>query len=233
MMVSNNPFRQEYESVTLDLWIRMHPSEEEIREVFLNMDIALKYIHDHGYCIYVFHPSEIEVLENSVDHINFRKLMELPKDAIKAKAIKKDDIFNSSLIQLSFYCGVNSEKMIYFTPEFVREHFEELIQFLPNGDVPYYRGVVQRGASVYFCEYALEKRNRDLIELEKQFGDDESIVKPINNISDSNNNKINDTIYRRINGLRDSAFVNVLIVPTIALTIMLLFAVVAWIISSL
>ena len=229
--------KQDYEVATLDQWIRTHSTEEEMREVFLNMDRALKYIHDHDYCIYVFHPSEIEVLENSPDHINFRKLMELPSDINKRKTMIKEDIFNSTLIQISFYGAINSEKIIYFQPEFLREHFEDLIQFLPNGDVPYYRGVVQRGASVYFCEYALEKRNRDLADLEKQLGEEtgDKQLTPAPQLSEGAiiNEKINDNIYRRINGLKDKAFVNMLIIPTIALTIILVFAIIGWVISMI
>ena len=61
--------------------------------------------------------------------------------------------------------------MKYLNPDFVKENFDEFAQFIPSGDVPYYRGVIQRGASVYFCEFALEKRNRDLADLEKQLGE--------------------------------------------------------------
>ena len=45
-MASNN---REIDKVNLLEWVKFHYSEESMREVFLNMDIALKYIHDHGY----------------------------------------------------------------------------------------------------------------------------------------------------------------------------------------
>ena len=74
-----------YESIPLDLWILGSPSEEEIRTVFLNMDKALKYIHEHGYCVDVFYPSEIEILNNELDHIQFKKLVELSKNSVIRK----------------------------------------------------------------------------------------------------------------------------------------------------
>ena len=234
-MSNINPFQKEYESASLDQWIRTHSTEEEMRELFLNMDRALKYIHDHDYCIQIFHPSEIEVLENSPDYINFKKLMELPNDVAKRKEMIKEDIFNSTLIQLSFYGAINSEKIIYFEPAFVKEHFDDLTQFLPSGDVPYYRGVIQRGASVYFCEFALERRKRELIDLEKQLGEENNdSVSEIPEVDDSviTNDRVNDYIYRRINGLKDSAFVNILVVPTIALVIIFIYSVIAWVIST-
>ena len=60
----NSKNNNSVESVTLLEWVNSHRSEEEMRSIFLNMDRALKYIHDHGYCIDVFYPTEINVLTN-------------------------------------------------------------------------------------------------------------------------------------------------------------------------
>jgi hypothetical protein len=226
------------ESVTLNEWMLYHHNEEEIRSVFLNMDRALKYIHEHGYCIEVFYPTEIEILNNEIDHIQFRKLVQLSSNISNKKEMIKEDVFNSTLIQIGLY----SNSLKYLTPEFLRENFDSFIQFIPQGDVPYYRGVVQRGASVYFCEYALEKRNRDLAELEKQLEGDngnssgKQLYKSSNQnigVSSITNDKINDSIYRQINGLRDSAFINILILPTISLLMILLFGIIAWVFSMI
>ena len=223
------PFKnKEIESTTLEQWVQTHYSEEELRSIFLNMDRALKYIHDHGYCIEVFYPTEIKILNNEDDHIQFNKLVELSQDGSIRREMVKEDIFNSSLIQI----GIYSKSLKYLTPEFLKENFDSFSQFIPADDIPYYRGVVQRGASVYFCEYALEKRNRDLIELEKELGeeDNKTLVKQPQN-EDLTNNKVNDQIYRQINGLRDAAFVNLLLIPTIILGTLLVFGIVSWLIS--
>lgn len=224
--------RMKYESIPLDEWVKMHSSEEELRSVFLNLDRALKYIHDHNYCIEVFYPSQIEILNNEVDHIQFKRLLQLPDDISLKRQMIKEDIFNSTFIQIGIY--TNSLK--YLSPDFLKENFDSFIQFLPNGDVPYYRGVVQRGASVYFCEYALEKRNRDLEELERQVGDDSSpIDKQVLNQDNSSltNDEINRKIYSQINGLKDAAFVHILILPTIVLGFLFIFILMAWIISMI
>ena len=73
--MSNLFKNKNYESISLAEWLSNHPSEEEIRTVFLNMDRALKYIHDHGYCIEVFYPTEIQILGNEIYHIQFKKLL--------------------------------------------------------------------------------------------------------------------------------------------------------------
>ena len=217
---------KDFESMSLSEWIVSHPSEEEMRSTFLNLDRALKYIHDHGYCIQVFHPSEIEVLNNDDQYIQFKYLMELSSDPMIRKQMIREDIFNSSLVQI----GIYSNSLKYLTPEFLKDNFDSFVEFLPSGDVPYYRGVVQRGASVYFCEYALEKRNRDLQELEKELGEentDSSKIYVKDNVSITND-AVNDIIYKQINGLKDNAFVNWLLVPTVVLCMLLLFGIVIW-----
>ena len=227
------PFQKKNDnnSETLYQWINFHHNEEELREVFLNMDRALKYIHDHDYCIEVFYPTEIQVLNNETDHIRFKKLIELPSDPEVRRQWITEDIFRSSLIQI----GIYSNSLKYLTPDFLKENFDSFTQFIPSGDVPYYRGIVQRGASVYFCEYAVERRNRDLEELEKELGEDadkeKQLLKTPTN-EDITNNRVNDVIYRQINGLKDAAFVNMLLIPTIVIGSVLVLAILAFLIST-
>lgn len=226
------PFKRNYESMSLSDWVLSHPGEEDLRTTFLNMDRALKYIHDHGYCIQVFHPSAIEVLNNDEDYIQFKYLMELSGDPVTRKKMIKEDIFNSSLIQI----GIYSNSLKYLTPEFLKENFDSFVQFLPSSDVPYYRGVIQRGAAVYFCEYALEKRNRDLEELEHELGEmteksDRQYVRDFNSNVSITNDAVNDVIYKQINGMKDAAFINWLLVPTVVLGMLLLFGVITWLSS--
>lgn len=214
-------------------YISENHSEESMREVFLNMDIALKYIHEHGYCIEIFYPSKIEVIDNMADHIQFDNLMELSKnDAVRRQMIK-EDVFNSTLIQI----GIYTNTLRSLTPEFLKSNFDEIARFLPEGDVPYYRGVVQRGASAYFSDYAVEKMNRDLEKLEKELQENEggNVLQKSNGHSfggsSLENDKINDSIYKQINGLKDVAFINYLAIPTIVLVSLSLIALVGWLIS--
>ena len=217
-----------YESMTLSDWIISHPDEEDMRSIFLNLDVALKYIHDHGYCIEVFYPTEIEVLNNDEHYIQFKHLMELSSDPVYRKQMIKEDIFNSSFVQIGLY----SNSLNYLNPDFLRENFDSFTQFIPSSDVPYYRGVIQRGASVYLCEYASEKRKRDLEELEKTVGGTDSADKSLVKYNESiTNDKVNDVIYKQINGLKDAAFINWLLVPTVVLGMLVLFGVISWVVS--
>ena len=227
-----------YESIPLDLWIMNHPKEEDIRTVFINMDIALKYIHEHGYCIEVFYPSEIEILNNELDHIQFKKLIELSRDpAIKQQMIK-EDLFNSALMQIGLYfysdgLGLSINTILYnLKPEILKENFDAYSQVIPEGDTPYYRGIILRGATVYLCEFVQEKNNRELQELEKQLApDDQKNFEPVQIKKVPSNNKVNDNIYRQINGLRDAAFISVLTIPTVIIIVMIIIMIFSWVIS--
>ena len=223
------------DKVTLFDWVREHYSDEEKREVFLNMDIALKYIHDHGYCIEQFYPSKIEILNKQPNHVQFDNIIELSSNISEKSEMIKEDIFNSTLIQIGLYTNT----LNYLTPAFLKENFDEIARFLPEGDVPYYRGVVQRGASVYFSEFALEKMNRDLVQLEQQISESEGIKRKetdygekrrVDNLS---NDKINDAIYKQISGYREAAFISGVLIPTlIVLSVILILLVVFIIINS-
>lgn len=224
--------RHTMEKSTLSEWIREHHSEEEMRDVFLNMDIALKYIHDHGYCIEVFYPTRIEILNDRPDYIQFVNLMELSKDPVTRRNMIKEDVFNSALIQIGFY--TNTIRSL--TPEFLRSNFDELARFLPEGDVPYYRGVVQRGASVYFNEFAYEKMNRDLENLEAQIQESDGgrpLAKTASRVETEplSNDRINDSIYKQINGLKDVAFISYLLIPTVIFVSLFIIAFISWILS--
>lgn len=227
-----------YESIPLDLWIMNHPKEEDIRTVFINMDIALKYIHEHGYCIEVFYPSEIEILNNELDHIQFKKLIELSRDpAIKQQMIK-EDLFNSALMQIGLYfysdgLGLSINTILYnLKPEILKENFDAYSQVIPEGDTPYYRGIILRGATVYLCEFVQEKNNRELQELEKQLAtDDQKNFEPAQIKKVPSNNKVNDNIYRQINGLRDAAFISALTIPTVIIIVMIIIMIFSWVIS--
>ena len=99
--------------------------------------------------------------------------------------------------------------------------------------IPYYRGVIDRGASVYFCEYASEKANRDLAELERELGEDGEMVSVKKNNFDNTrvNDRINDSIYKQLSSRRDAAFVTFLIFPTALLVLGVIMALISLIVS--
>ncbi len=194
--------------------------EENLKEVFLNMDIALKYVHNHGYCVKSFSPLEIQILNNSPKQIKFNTLLEMPSDYALSERLKNEDIFHSACLQI----GIYTNSLRYLKEDFLKENFEEFAKNLPQEDVPYYRGVIQRGAGVYYSDYILEKKKKDLETLEREIDSSEGknsskqLVKNNGNFfkeESISNDKINDNIYKQINGLKDTAFINYLAIPTI------------------
>lgn len=223
---------QDDNSISLSLWFSSFHDVEEEREVFLNMDRAMRYLHERGYCVKSFDPRNVKILNNSLNQIKFLTL-EMPIDQITQRKIIKEDIYNSSFIQIGLY----SNCLEYLNRDFLKNNFDSFSQFVPEGDIPYYRGVIVRGASVYFCEYAMEKVNRDLASLEAELAAQSGVkspVKPVNKKFDDTgiNDRINDSIYREISRWRrDAAFVSFLIFPTIILILGFIFAFVAWFMS--
>lgn len=204
---------------TLLEYVIEHPSTEDMREVFLYMDVALKYIHDHNYCIEVFHPSKIYIIDDKPNYVEFSSIMELPKDSLKSQAYIQKDIFNSSFLQIALYTRIGD----YLKPNFLIDHFDEVAMFLPEGDVPYYRGVIQRNANVYLSEYAAEKTNRDLKQLGQEL-DDKSIAEEYRDeVEVLSNDKVNDKIYKQINA--DKAFISFVLIPVILLLSGILFTI--------
>ena len=216
----------EDDDMSLSDWVSIHPSEDELKEVFLNMDVAMKYIHDRGYCVEVFHPSKIYVLDERPDHIKFSTIP-LPDDYATSEQMIKEDIFNSSLVQI----GIYTKTLNSLTPQFLKDNFDEISQFVPASDVPYYRGVVQRGAKVYLSEFAAERSKRDLESLEEQLGTAEDEKIDTSKFEPVSNDAINDNIYKSLNRTREAAFANYLIIPTLILLSLFIIGLVGWIIS--
>ena len=223
----NNIRPSNYDVVSLETWLKYRRDEEDIREVFLNMDRAMKYVHDHGYCIKSFHPKDIEIINGELDQIRFNTLLEMPVDLVKQKQYIKEDIYNSSFLQI----GIYTKCLYYLKRDYLKANYDSFATFLPQGDVPYYRGVVERGASVYFCEYDLEKRKRDLVSLEKEVGDENTPTDKSALAELDVNEEINSVIYRQISKRNDAAYINFLVYPTIMFAISLIIALIVRLLS--
>ena len=216
--------------ITLRDWLINYYDKDDLNKLFANMDSAMKYIHSKGYCIRSFNPKDIEILNNSFSQIRFNSLMLMPNDFATKKTVIKEDINKSSFLQIGIYAKcLNS-----LQPSFLKKNFNDFATFLPEDIVPYYRGVIERDASVYLVDYLKEKRKRDLEALEKEVGvgttGDKKLVKSNSAGSllefDSMNSKVNDSIYKQLSGISDAAFVSFLMIPTLVAILGLIFALV-------
>lgn len=196
--------------VTLAQWFEGSHTDDEKKEVFLYMDLAMKYVHERGYCVATFNPRQIQILNDSLNCIRFNSLLMMSPEY--EDQLIREDIFNSALLQVGLY----SKCLDYINPEFVKENFDSFAKFLPIDDVPYYQGVIERGAKVYFVEFEQERIKRETEAYSKELSKGSS---KIIDITPSivgmkfTNDKVNNKIYRNINS--KSAFANIVMYPLI------------------
>lgn len=209
----------DYESISLSEWVMLYPEEDQMRSVFFSLDRALKYLHEHHYCIESFDPTKIFILNHDNRYVQYEKFVPIPSDFNEEASIIQEDIFYSAFLQIAIYSG----SLGYLTPQFLKENFKEFEQFLPKDDIPYYRGVIERGASVYYSDYVLEKKSRDLKQLAGQFDEevDSSIIF-------HDDHAINDFIYHKISGTDHGAFISLLFIPVLGLFYLALFFLFSW-----
>lgn len=224
--------------MTLSEWLQKYHMQEDLQNLFVNMDIAMKYIHDQGFYIESFALDRIKLLNDSIRLIRFENLAPFPNDITQQKELVRNNIFLSAVLQI----GVYANCIQYFntdTMQFLKENFNQFSMFLPQEDVPYYRGVIERGASVYYSAFVGERKKRELKELDKQLsGVDGGVSSRGKVLVKSNglaelsaedliphNEKENGVIYKDLSK-KEAAFARALIYPIMilifGLTILLL-----------
>lgn len=146
-------------------WFRQETKEEQLRKMFYNMSSTMKYIHSYDYYISSFNLSEIEInnLEN-LSPIQYNQLNKMSEED-DSKLINHN-IFVLALMQVGAYTNT----LDTLNAQFVKENFNEFEIFLPESDIPYLRGVIQRNSPVYYCDYIDEKSKRDIEKLEAETG---------------------------------------------------------------
>lgn len=232
----NNIDSNNMNMVSLPQWIDIHYDDDSKQTLFLNMDRTLKYINDHDYMVDDFSPSKIYVLFNDCQCIWFSSTSPLPDDLYARDECVKKNIYNSSALQVKLYyyskgLGLDLDAFLKkIDSAFFTEHLDDFFQFVPSSDVPYYRGVLQRNAGVYLCEFSLEKGKRELVSLGKELG--ENIPIEYNTTSPLINDSIYEYIYPYLNKRnKDAAFSYFLIIPTIIFFVALIIEIVMFIIS--
>ena len=222
--------------ISLLQWIDVHYDDNSKQTLFLNMDRALKYINDHGYMVDDFFPSKIYVLFNDSQYIWFSSTSPLPDDFYERDECVKKNIYDSSVLHVKLYyyskgLGLDLESYLKkFDSSFLIEHLDDFFQFVPSSDIPYYRGVLQRNAGVYLCEFSLEKGKRELVSLGKDVG--ETINTDNFQQESLTNDFINGYIYSYLSKQKkNAAFSYFLIIPTIVFFVALIIEIVLFIIS--
>jgi hypothetical protein len=219
------PFRRkEIEFITLNEWLQGYHTNDQLQNLFVNMDIAMKYIHNQGYYISSFALDRVTLLNQSIRQIKFQDLAPLPYDISEKKRIVRDNIFMSAVLQVGLYAKCLQHFTMNTIPS-LKENFQDFSIFLPPEDVPYYSGIIEKGASVYYSEYVGERKKRDLQNLEKEVSSNsgESQGKSLVKTNGTNytaedflphNEEANEIIYASL-ARKEAAFARALIYPVL------------------
>ena len=168
------PFRhKEIDSITLNEWLQSYRTNNQLQNLFVNMDIAMKYIHDQGYYISSFALDRISLLNHSIRQIQFQELAPLPYDISQQKQVVRDNIFMASVLHIGLYAKCLQHFTMNTIPA-IKDNFQQFTIFLPPEDVAYYSGIIEKGASVYYSAYVGERKKRDLQNLEKEVSSGEN-----------------------------------------------------------
>lgn len=226
-------------AISLDEWLQFNGDTEKRRNLFISMSSSLKYIHNRGYYVSSFLPANIDVLDGTYSRVRFNELDTMPDDYKTKTDIVRQNIFDTAFLQI----GIYTDCLPYLKRDFLVDNFDEFSTFLPSTDIPYYKGVVQRGANVYLVDFCNELRNRELSALGASLDGDNNQSSNISNMgqSSSKGNKmlsksngksiLSDDQYSSIydlNKTKDAAFVSFLLIPLFVSAFGIIFTVLAW-----
>lgn len=150
--------------VSLKEWLDSNPTIKNKQKLFYNMSRTMNYIHDRDYYIKSFNPKEIEILnQETLSPVQYNTVVRIPKEY--KDEIVREDIYNLSFIQVSTYSNIKLEDL---KPKFLKENFKRFEQYLPEEDVPYLQGIIERGAGIYYYEYVDKRNEKEISKLSNE-----------------------------------------------------------------
>lgn len=202
----NNDNLDQKNYISLADWAPMHDSMEEKREFLLNADIALKYLNSNGMRVDSFDFNDIFIVDGNLREIKYNVISNV---GTVTPADVKSNIYEESKMALYLYLYPCE----YIDDNFLKKHFTEFSFAFPSDDVPYYKGIFERGASVPFSDFDFQKRKMELEKLSdatKKDGDSDLMGDiDFSMLSKPNNDEINKKLYR------EAAFAKTIALSTI------------------
>lgn len=188
-----------------DLLIDCLEDKDKLTNILIQLDSCLKYLHNHGFCVYDFDPKKIILENNKLTFNSFRYVI---NNIIDHDSASKINIFQNCKIGLFAYNNVVSDGNMN------QEHFsflqENLEKFNQNGLIPdsiyeYYEEIFKRLNVTYMNDYLIKKQT----ELN---GNSNTNVRRKSLATDIGRAFVNE----------DAAYVNVLLLPTLLTLIYLI-----------
>ncbi len=221
-----------YESVTLKDWLRESHTTEEYQNLFLVMDMTMHYIHNKGYGILTkrgrdgypeLDTSRVYVLKGETPRVSFFDIDAV--DPSYQTQLVHDNIYSNAYTAIKAYSNFHEE----LNHKFLKNNFKEFELFLPEEDVPYYRGIIERDASVYYAEYVQKRLEK---QIEKEGGALQGNAK--GNVF-SKSTEIGRAIASEYSQLDNNiaAFVHLYIFPAIIIFLSMMIPIIAWVFALL
>lgn len=148
---------------------------DELKKLFLSLDKKMDIYHQNNYAITSFRLQDIMVASsldetgNVIYDVGFSKYSEM--DSNDSQIIQKN-IFYAGCLAV----GVYNNCLSYIDPDnptFLKSNFNLFAENMPVEVVPYYRGVIERGATVYLNSFEQMRREREINAMKMQAEADE------------------------------------------------------------
>lgn len=217
------------EDLTLKDWLQKPHTQEELQHLFLNMDNTMHYIHNKGYGIVPtlyegypdFDPKDIRVItENGQQGILFQNVsMVFPN---YRDELIRQNIYSLSVLAVKAYANI-TEKVRH---EGLKREFEEFKMFVPEEDIPYYRGILLRNNSVYYADWVKERTKK---EVQKE----ESALQGTSRSASLTKATEAGRFYSQLENNDTAAFIHLYIFPAIIIFLSFMIPFIAWIFALL
>lgn len=214
---------------TLREWVQYDSNEKELRKLFYNMSTTMKYIHSYDYYISSFNLRNIEILNpEKLSPIQYNYINKMP--SYDNGETIEENIYNLVFMQI----GIYTNTLDNLRPQFLKENFNLFEQFLPEEDIPYFKGVILRRSPVYYCDYVDEKNKREVEKLAEESdlsNNDNGLVKGIQKVKSTQigiayADKETQELYSDLADRQQAAFASFLIIPLLLILLGLILSIV-------
>lgn len=211
-----------FKTMTLNQFINTYNSSSEkdvpiINDMLLAMDKKMQMYHDHNYVITSFDINKTYIYEaedkygNLIFDADYSEYMPIDQ----SQSTVKDNVFYLACLAV----GIYNNCLSYIdpsNPKFLKENFNLFAENMPQEVVPYYRGIIERGFSVYLNEFVDSRNQQEIAKMQeeaKRMAEEEAEKKKKQNISSTPKVKPNSAW--GING--DAAFSAIAFFPIVFL----------------
>ena len=210
-----------FKTMTLNEFIQTYNSSREkdipiIGDMLLAMDKKMKMYHDNNYVITNFDINKTIIYEaydengNLIFDADYSEYAPIGPDTFTPT----QNVFYLACLAV----GIYNNCLSYINPaqpKFLKENFNLFAENMPTEVVPYYRGIIERGFSVYLNEFIDSKNQQEIAKMQeeaKKMAEEEAEKERKKNQQAAPRSKNND-----IWGTSDAAFSSIAFFPIVFL----------------